>query len=326
MENLLDAVRGYFEQKNRVWISGNLKDVIRAAKAKPDAEWWEPIGASVYAKRRAYRLRHSRLLRTHTKVKVRSLERNSSGDAASLIADEWVTWVYNDVDDYNVEARIIHHTQQWRRQDGQWRLQKDTETSEKQHGHLVKDVIAKHASEHPRHSEIHLYRGNCTSYDRLRALRYAEVWWNGYNGAYNRFSDDCTNFISQCLFAGNLRMTGAPNRAKGWWYKFGGSGGQANWSYSWSTSHALYQYLINNVRAKLVSAKELKIGDVIFYDWEGSGRYHHSTVVVDFDGKGDPLVNAHTDSSYHRHYLYLDSRAWTQNTKYAFVHIPDRIC
>src|SRR5690606_33581263 len=39
------------------------------------------------------------------------------------------------------------------------------------------------------------------TYDRQQAVQYAERWWNDYNPAYRKFTDDCTNFISQCLRA-----------------------------------------------------------------------------------------------------------------------------
>jgi hypothetical protein len=171
-------------------------------------------------------------------------------------------------------------------------------------------------------------RKNCTRYDRVRALRYAELWWDSFNPTFTRIAtDDCTNFISQCLFAGHMRMTGGQNRSSGWWYRFGSSSRPAAWSHSWVVSHLLYQHVTQRVGARTIqNARELRIGDLIFYDWDGDGRYTHSTIVTDFDGRGDPLVNAHTDPSYHRHYWYLDSRAWTPRTRYAFVQIPDELC
>ena len=39
--------------------------------------------------------------------------------------------------------------------------------------------------------------------DRLNAVKYAERWWNEYNPEYVKFENDCTNYISQCLHAGN---------------------------------------------------------------------------------------------------------------------------
>ena len=62
--------------------------------------------------------------------------------------------------------------------------------------------------------------------------------------------------------------------------------------------------------------EQLMLGDVILYDWDGDGRFQHSTVVTAFDAGGMPLVNAHTVSSRHRYWDYRDSYAWTERTVY----------
>jgi hypothetical protein len=45
--------------------------------------------------------------------------------------------------------------------------------------------------------------GRAFRYDRLAAVRYAETYWNKRNPAYKNFEDNCTNFISQCIRAGD---------------------------------------------------------------------------------------------------------------------------
>ena len=52
-------------------------------------------------------------------------------------------------------------------------------------------------------------------YNRRAAVRYAERWWNDYNPDYNRFTDNCTNFISQCLYAGGAPMNRTGQKSKG---------------------------------------------------------------------------------------------------------------
>ncbi|RFB18500.1 hypothetical protein DZB84_06230 [Bacillus sp. HNG] len=156
-------------------------------------------------------------------------------------------------------------------------------------------------------------------YNRLAAVQYAERWWNDYNPKYKKFTDNCTNFISQCLHAGGAPMYGYPNRSKGWWYQ------NNNWSYSWSVANSLRWYLTGSRRglqAKEVSSpKELLLGDIICYDFEGDGRFNHNTIVVAKDYEGDPLVNAQTQNSRMRYWSYYDSTAYTPNIKYKFFHI-----
>ncbi|MCU9593525.1 amidase domain-containing protein [Caldibacillus thermolactis] len=158
-------------------------------------------------------------------------------------------------------------------------------------------------------------------YDRRKAVQYAERWWNDYNPAYKKFTDDCTNYISQCLHAGGAPMRGFPNRNSGWWYN------NNNWSYSWSVAHALNLYLGTSktgLRAKEVEdPRELQLGDVICYDFEGDGRFNHNTIVTGKDAYGYPLVNAHTYNSRMRYWAYEDSSAYTPNIQYKFYTIID---
>ncbi len=156
-------------------------------------------------------------------------------------------------------------------------------------------------------------------YNRLAAVQYAERWWNDYNPKYKKFEDNCTNFISQCLRAGGAPMYGYPNRNKGWWMQ------NNNWSYSWTVANALRLYLSGSqkgLQAKEVSSpRELLLGDIICYDFEGDGRFNHNTIVVAKDIAGNPLVNAQSQNSRMRYWSYYDSTAYTPNIKYKFFHI-----
>lgn len=158
-------------------------------------------------------------------------------------------------------------------------------------------------------------------YNRLKAVQYAERWWNSYNPAYKKFENDCTNFISQCLHVGGAPMRGYPNRGSGWWLRTN------NWSYSWAIANSLRLYLPNSksgLRAREVSSPEqLLLGDVICYDFEGDGRFNHNTIVTGKDADGMPLVNAHTYNSRMRYWAYEDSSAYTPNIKYKFYSIMD---
>ncbi|WP_100371847.1 amidase domain-containing protein [Bacillus sp. FJAT-45037] len=158
-----------------------------------------------------------------------------------------------------------------------------------------------------------------SSYNRLEAVKYAERWWDEYNPAYKKFTDNCTNFISQCMRAGRAPMNGGGNRSKGWWFH------KNNWSYSWTVAHSFRWYL-SGAKAGLrgverQSASDLALGDVICYDFNGDGRWQHCTIVVAKDGNGEPLVNAQSANSRMRYWKYEDSTAWTPNIKYKYFHI-----
>jgi Putative amidase domain len=326
VQSCMNAIRAYFEAKNQVWVTRDVDALLRAGGSLHGVKWARELGANIEAKARSMQNRHSRLLRAHSKVAIHRLDSSNLGGTEKVRVDERVTWVYADGDDYGVEARVIQHRQKWLYRSGVWMLVSAKESSES-HPVLDEDTdFAPAVHTNPTHLDL-TGRKNCVSYDRVRALRYAELWWDGWNSDFPKLADDCTNFISQCLFAGRMPMRGQGNRRTGWWYRFGAPKSSEAWSYSWGTTHALQQYLTSKMGATVIrDPQELKIGDLIFYDWKGNGRYHHATIVVDFDREGNPLVNAHTDSSYHRHYLYLDSRAWTPRTRYQFVHLPDQFC
>ncbi len=160
-------------------------------------------------------------------------------------------------------------------------------------------------------------------YNRHKAVEYAETYWNHPNPAFRTFEVDCTNFVSQCLYAGGIPMVFTSNRGTGWWYK------GSSWSYSWAVANSLY-LLLGSGKApfyakKVHSPAELQIGDVICYDFDGDGRWQHNTFVVAKDSQGMPLVNARTTDSRHRYWEYKDSSAYTDRIQYSFFHIYGKI-
>ncbi|GAA0134569.1 hypothetical protein YSY43_14090 [Paenibacillus sp. YSY-4.3] len=167
-----------------------------------------------------------------------------------------------------------------------------------------------------------------TPYRREDAVLYADRWWDGFNPEFAAFEVDCTNYISQCLFAGGAPINYTGKRESGWWYK-GYIKGREAWSYSWSVANALERLLTHSssgLQAEAVEKPEqLQLGDVIIYDWDGDGSYQHSTIVTAFDAGGMPLVNAHTTPSKHRYWDYRNSYAWSENTVYRFFRIADYI-
>lgn len=117
------------------------------------------------------------------------------------------------------------------------------------------------------------------SYDRGAAVDYARRWALSRNPNYYDFSDiggDCTNFVSQCIYAG----TGVMNYTKdtGWYYI-----SSSNRTPSWTGVEFLYDFLINNVSigpyATEVTQGEADIGDVIQLG-RADGDYYHSLLIV----------------------------------------------
>lgn len=327
LAKIADAIRTYFEERNRAWVIGSCDDLRDKSRTSLSSEWLRDLQHRIRRKQQEMRYRKSQLLRAHSKVRVRNLRQNEGMTTAEII--ETINWIYRDGLDYSAESRIISHKQVWRLHNGEWVLAQALESDERKQGSKELPTVRSETAK----GDLPLYPYprylQCQAYDRVRAQRYADLWWNSYNPAYVKFlDDDCTNFVSQALYAAGMPMQKEDNnRAKGWWYHPGNGQKGVNWSYSWSTSNALHQYLVNIVGASVIDdPSKLNVGDLVFYDWNGSGAFHHTTIVTDFDSKGDPLVNAHTEPSYHRYYRYLDSPAWTPQTRYSYVHLPSDIC
>jgi hypothetical protein len=162
-------------------------------------------------------------------------------------------------------------------------------------------------------------------YQRNRAVQYADTFWDKANPNYIEFPVDCTNFVSQCLYAGGLPMHYTETRERGWWYK-GKHQNREMWSYSWAVAHSLQLYLLSSYRGTAVSqVQQLEPGDIISYDWDGDGRFQHSAFVTTRNAQGIPLVNAHTYNAIHKLWDYRDSGAWTPQTTYLFIKIANQV-
>ena len=116
-------------------------------------------------------------------------------------------------------------------------------------------------------------------YDRGAAVDYARRWALSRNPAFYDFSDiggDCTNFVSQCIYAG----AGVMNYTKdtGWYYI-----SSSDRSPSWTGVEYLYNFLINNNSvgpyAIEVPQNEADIGDVIQLG-RADGDFYHSLLIV----------------------------------------------
>lgn len=135
-------------------------------------------------------------------------------------------------------------------------------------------------------------------YLRERAVEYARTWAFSQNPLFGDFRDlggNCTNFVSQCLYAGSCRMNYLP--VYGWYYV-----SLNERSPSWAGVPYLYNFLTSNTGegpfGREGSPEEAEIGDVIQLGREGEGFYH-SLLIVGFEGE-DPLVAAQSDDALDR--------------------------
>lgn len=149
-------------------------------------------------------------------------------------------------------------------------------------------------------------------YDRAAAVSYARRWALGRNPAYYNFEEiggDCTNFASQCIYAGARTMNFTP--VMGWYYR-----SSYDRTASWSGVDYLYNFLVNNRSvgpyAHIVTLNEAQPGDIVQLGTQ-TGAFYHSPVITSVSPM--ILVAAHTFDALDRplsSYIYGIAR---------FIHI-----
>ncbi|MCL2068743.1 MAG: amidase domain-containing protein [Oscillospiraceae bacterium] len=145
-------------------------------------------------------------------------------------------------------------------------------------------------------------------YDRYSAVQYAKNWWNGRNPAYYNFDavgGDCTNFVSQCLYAGSGVMN--YTRDTGWYYN-----SPSDRAAAWSGVEYLHRFLTSNKsNGPYATERAVRLaqpGDIIQLSFDGA-RFSHSLLVSEISPQ--ILVCTHSDDSCDRPfstYMYRNAR------------------
>ena len=136
-------------------------------------------------------------------------------------------------------------------------------------------------------------------YDREAAVRYAHRWAYGRNPAfydYESIGGDCTNFASQCVYAGSGIMNYLPDF--GWYYIDANKKAPA-----WTGVPYFYNFMTRKARdrgpvAVDTGIEDIEPGDVVQLSFNGK-TWHHTPVVVALrrtpaETPADILIAAHS--------------------------------
>ena len=155
-------------------------------------------------------------------------------------------------------------------------------------------------------------------YNRERAVEYAKKWALSRNPLFTDFTGqggNCTNFVSQCIYAGCGVMNYTPTF--GWYYRSASDRAPA-----WTGVDELYRFLLGNPEfteanggtgpfaTDARTARQIQLGDVVQLA-NGAGSFYHTLIISGFL-PDDILVCAHSDDA-------LDRRLSTYN--YASLRI-----
>lgn len=160
------------------------------------------------------------------------------------------------------------------------------------------------------------------TYERERAVEYARRWAFDRNPlfeSYNGIGGDCTNFVSQCVYAGSCVMN--YTRDFGWYYI-----SPVNRAPAWTGVEFFYNFMTSNngvgPYASETNPGGLELGDVIQLGSE-DGDYYHTLIVVGFNEDGY-LVAAHSNDALDRPLNTYDYyRARFLHIEGVRIEIPD---
>ncbi len=160
-------------------------------------------------------------------------------------------------------------------------------------------------------------------YSRSRAREYAERWAFARNPLFENYSGiggDCTNFVSQCIYAGSCVMNYTPTF--GWYYISPMMRAPA-----WTGVEFFYNFITANEGVgpfgEEVDEGGLAVGDVIQLA-SADGDYYHSLLVSGADSSGY-LVASHSSDAFDRplaSYSYASARYIRVDG--VRIEIPDR--
>ena len=138
-------------------------------------------------------------------------------------------------------------------------------------------------------------------YDRYRAVEYAKRWALERNPQFANFTGiggDCTNFVSQAVYAGSCQMNDTPTF--GWYFNSLNDRAPA-----WTGVEAFYDFFTGSGDFAPVTLREgpfgyvtekpyAQLGDVIQLADE-TGDFSHSLMITGFSDSGELLLTAHSN-------------------------------
>lgn len=155
-------------------------------------------------------------------------------------------------------------------------------------------------------------------YDRLAAVSYAHQWAYGRNPRfydYEEIGGDCTNFASQCLYAGTGIMNFTPTF--GWYYINANDKAPAWTGVEYFRNFLLRSKVSLGPVARETELEELLPGDFVQLSFTGE-RFSHTPIIV---AMGRPATTSNTlvaAHSYDADFRPLDTYPYEQ---IRFLHI-----
>lgn len=137
---------------------------------------------------------------------------------------------------------------------------------------------------------------------KKQVVDYAERYWRHYNPSYRAYSPkDCTNFVSQALHAGGWSFVGSGVWGRKDYDKWYYGSAVSTTSYTWAAANNWGIFARDKSRRTrhLTNVWDLRPGDILQADLDGSGGKDHSMIVVAMGG-GKIYLNYHSNNTWHK--------------------------
>jgi hypothetical protein len=140
--------------------------------------------------------------------------------------------------------------------------------------------------------------------NRPAIAEYATRYYRSYNTRYRTDANDCTNFASQCMYAGGWPMvSGFYQYDSAWWYNFSAFTSPYH-SYTWGGAHNFYLFTYTRPRGVIAQYfSQMKVGDILQVDWNDAagrdtpdGHIDHTMVVTAKSSTGEIFLTYHSNS------------------------------
>ena len=157
-----------------------------------------------------------------------------------------------------------------------------------------------------------------STYNRAAAAQYARQHAKSYNTAYPSWGADCTNYVSQCVYAGGMPkitasshsnandshwyLTNATNYSPSWtgadwfmrhWAKVREYGNYVYNGRAYSVRIYTKDYVLNN---KATVGSFISVGDVVHYLSASNSNAYHSTIISVKNSNTDIKFCAHSQN------------------------------
>lgn len=168
-----------------------------------------------------------------------------------------------------------------------------------------------------------------TAYNRSEAAKYALRYYSTANSKYHEFEADCTNFVSQCVYAGGMPMIFGSGYDNHWYYT-----SASDYSPSWSgadffmrhwtkvrlSSYNGRAYSVRiYTREYILQNREtvgsfISVGDVVHYLQSIDSKASHSQIFAEKVNNTTIKTCSHSDGFYYGDWFEyvkkMDSNRW----------------